>query len=306
MKTALLMGGVSEEREVSLMSGRQVLESLKRLGVEPLVVDPHSDKAWMTTLVSESVRRVFNILHGGAGENGEIRGALNCLGIACTGSEVAGSAIAMDKRLSKAIWQGQGIPTPPWRCLGDGEDVTDLVAAMPPPWFVKPACGGSSTHSAAVSEAAELPAAIARAATETGSALVEQYIVGDEYTLSILGDRALPLIGIRPQSGFYDYEAKYIADDTQFLCPCDLPAERESELAALGHRAFLALGCSGWGRVDFILDGDGRPFLLEANTVPGMTGHSLVPTAAAAVGIDFDNLVGQILETAGQPGGSDG
>lgn len=298
MKTALLVGGCSPEREVSLMSGKQVAAALRRLGEAPLIVDPATDRRWLNTLLSKKVGRVFNILHGGGGEDGSIRGALDCAGIASTGSGVLGSALAMNKHISKQIWRFIGVPTPDWRLAQSAAAADTIAAELGLPLFVKPVSGGSSQHSGVAASLTGLKKAIRQAKTATAPALVEKMITGAEYTLSVVDDKPLPLIRITAQAGFFDYHAKYIDDGTGYLCPCDLPAKVEKKIARLGMQAFQALHCKHWGRVDLILDDTGAPQFLEANTVPGMTSHSLVPMAAAAAGMDFDALVGRILAAA--------
>ena len=293
--TVLLMGGDSPEREVSLMSGDMVLAALKRAAIDTIVVDPLKES--LTTLSTMSVRRVFNILHGGAGENGEICGALKMMNIPVTGSGVLGSALAMDKHRAKLLWTAQGIPTPPWRLVEEMTGVDEVARQLGLPLFVKPAAGGSSTHACRVTKAAALAAAVEMAMQEDGAAMVEQWIEGREYTMGVLDDAPLPLIHIQAAGEFYDYHAKYIAENTQFICPCGLSEKDETVLQAQALKAFVALGCRHWGRVDFIMSDDG-PMFLEVNTVPGMTSHSLVPIAARACGISYDELVCKILEGA--------
>ncbi|MGI9338198.1 MAG: D-alanine--D-alanine ligase [Gammaproteobacteria bacterium] len=295
MKTALLMGGESPEREVSLMSGAEVGAALRRLDVPFVRFDPA--QAPLVELARMNVGRVFNILHGGGGENGEVQGALRAMKIRTTGSGVLASALAMDKHRAKIIFRASGINTPKWLVATSEADGDKALQKLGLPLFVKPVCGGSTTHCAKVSKADELAAAIADAASEGGAALVEEWIRGEEYTAAILGGRVLPLIKITPSGGLYDYHAKYVAEDTRFDCPCDLTAAAEQECAEIAMRCFRALGCASWGRVDFIMSG-GVPVVLEVNTIPGMTSHSLVPTAAKAAGIGFDELVGRILEEA--------
>ncbi|MGU9951247.1 MAG: D-alanine--D-alanine ligase [Gammaproteobacteria bacterium WSBS_2016_MAG_OTU1] len=295
-KTILLMGGDSPEREVSLMSGEMVLSALERLGVETAVFDP--GKEAFAKIADLNASRVFNILHGGAGENGEIQGALRMLNLPCTGSGVLASALAMDKHRTKMLWQAAGIPTPRWRIATTAAEAEPIAKELGMPLFVKPSCGGSSTCSSKVTSAAELATAIVSAATEGAPAMIEQFVGGREYTASILDDKPLPLIGIAAAGEFYDYHAKYIADNTNFTCPCGLPAEQEETLNEIATKAFALLGCRHWGRVDFIIDDNNNAMFLEVNTVPGMTSHSLVPQAAAVIGIDYDSLVGNILAAA--------
>lgn len=296
-KTALLLGGVSPEREVSLTSGQAVGDALKRHCGEVLEFDTASRD--LAELPQQGVQRVFNILHGGAGENGEVQGSLKMLGLPMTGSGVLGSALAMDKHRAKMIWRGEGISTPDWMLAKPADDGGDdgalALEKLGLPLFVKPSCGGSSTGSASVVDAADLAAAVYAAASEGHPALVERMIVGEEYTASVLEDKVLPLIKITVAGGYYDYHAKYIAEDTLFECPCGLPEEKEKHLAALALCCFQTLGCRHWGRVDFILDMDGEAQFLEVNTIPGMTSHSLVPMAAAAADLSFDELVCRVL-----------
>lgn len=293
-KTALLMGGDSPEREVSMVSGGMVLLALQRLGVETIVFDPA--KQPLAEIAAAGVARVFNMLHGGAGENGEIQGALKMMNLPMTGSGVLGSALAMNKHCTKLLWQAAGIPTPRWELAAAGEGAS-IIKNLGLPLFVKPSCGGSSTHTALVKTEEALPEAIVAAASEGAPALVEQCVSGHEYTVAILDDAPLPLVGIAASGEFYDYHAKYIADSTTFHCPCGLPAAQEESLKQAAQRAFSLLQCRHWGRVDFILGSEG-PMFLEINTVPGMTSHSLVPIAAAAAGIDYDALVLRILRGA--------
>lgn len=296
MKTALLLGGVSPEREVSMMSGAEVGAALNRLGVEHVCFDPADAPLWH--LAQMKVGRVFNILHGGGGENGEVQGALKLMGIRATGSGVLASALAMDKHRAKMLFRSCGINTPDWVVAHDKADGDKALRQLGLPLFVKPVCGGSTTHCAKVLREEDLPAAIDDATSEGAAALIEKWIPGQEYTASILGGRVLPLIKITPAGGLYDYHAKYAADDTRFDCPCDLSAAAEKECADIAMQCFLALGCESWGRVDFLMPDDGAAVVLEVNTIPGMTSHSLVPMAAKAVGIGFDELVRRILEDA--------
>lgn len=298
MKVALLMGGHSAEREVSLMSGNRILQSLHNLKHEVLVIDPQLQSNWINQLQQQPIDIAFNILHGGAGENGEVRAILNALGIVSTGSDVLGSSIAMSKPMTKKIWNSVGIPTPAWHIAKSPDDADFILNDLPLPLFVKPTSGGSSTKSSRVVNANDLPGAIQNAMSETGTALVETLINGTEYTLSIVNNQAQPLIKIVVQSEFYDYHAKYISDSTHFHCPSGLPQKLEAQLTEQGMVAFFVLECSEWGRVDFILGDDDKPYFLEVNTIPGMTSHSLVPMAAQANGKNFDQLVQQLMDTA--------
>lgn len=303
MTVILLMGGVSPERDISLQSGQQVHSALLQLGHNVTVIDPQNP-AWLNEIKMAQKQHptatVFNILHGGEGENGAIRSVVNAIGLPCTGSDAIASAIAMDKPLTKEIWQNNDIPTPAWQVYSKGDNINpdSVIEQLGLPLFVKPASGGSSTHAGRVDSTDQLPTAIEHAASEDGLALVEQLIEGTDYTLSVLGEQALPLIKIETAGRFYDYHAKYESDETKFICPSGLPDQTAEEFTRLGLQAFNALRCRGWGRVDFIVDTQNRPHFLEVNTIPGMTSHSLVPMAAKANGIDFSQLVQHILETA--------
>jgi len=294
-KVAVLMGGWSAEREVSLKSGRAVHDALLRRGVDAHAID--ADRKVLDILAGENFDRVFIILHGRGGEDGVIQGALELLGLPYTGTGVMGSAVGMDKIRTKQLWQALGINTPVSAEIRRGEDLDleALIAKVGLPMAVKPAREGSTIGITRVREPQELQAAIDAAFRYDDVLLAERWIHGGEYTIAILGEQVLPMIRIEPAADFYDYEAKYLSDSTGYHCPCGLPAAREMTLAALGRQAFKAVGASGWGRVDVMLDSDGKPWFLEVNTVPGMTDHSLVPMAAAAAGIDFDELVWRIL-----------
>jgi len=300
-RVALLLGGSSPEREVSLMSGREVSAALSRLGYDVVEFDPGERS--LCELRGEGVEAAFVILHGGSGENGVVQGMLEELGVPYTGSGPCACAVAMDKHFAKRIWAAEGLPTPPHRVLADasGPSVEAAAAALGCPMFVKPRSGGSSLATARVESAGALREAVEEALATGDDAMVEPCVSGDEITFSILGGRVLPSIKVSAQGTFYDYEAKYFSDETGYLCPSGLGAGAESDLGALSLKAYEALGCSGWGRVDMIVGADGRPHLLEANTVPGMTTHSLVPMAAKAVGVGFDELVGEIMECARGP-----
>lgn len=295
-RLALVCGGESAEREISLRSGRAVSAALDRLGIAHATFD--GPPAVVDAARSGEVDTVFNMLHGRGGEDGCLQGALSLYGVPVTGSGVLASALTMDKLQTKRVWRAVGLPTPEWQIAGDPADADAIADIVDFPVFVKPAREGSSVGMSRVPEPAGLKAALARALEHDRVALVERMIQGPEYTAAILGDAALPLIRISTPREFYDFDAKYEAGDTEYRCPCGLNSERETELKSLALRAFNVLGCHGWGRIDFLLDGEGTPWLLEANTVPGMTDHSLVPMAADAAGLDFDRLVGRILKTA--------
>ena len=307
-RVAVLLGGTSSEREVSLDSGRNVLEALRRRGVDANPVD--GIPALVTALTGAGgprFDRVFNILHGnrGGGEDGVLQGLLDALAIPYTGSGVLGSALSMDKIRTKQVWLSVGLPTPAYITLQRGEDVVAAAHKLGLPVIVKPACEGSSVGITRCFKDADLAAAVELAARYEGALLVEQLIQGEEYTVAILGSEALPSIRIVPAGEYYDYHAKYVAEDTQYLCP-GLTGAAEQELATLALASFFAVGCSGWGRVDFMRDRSGKPWLLEVNTAPGMTSHSLVPKAAHQRGIEFDELVWRVLETSFRDAGVEG
>ncbi len=294
-KVAVLMGGPSAEREVSLKSGNAVLAALKRRGVDAHGID--ADKSTLRWLEDGKFARAFIVLHGRWGEDGVIQGALEVLDIPYTGSGVLGSALGMDKLKSKDLWSAIGIPTPAYAVLESGTDFDKVAAKLGLPLFVKPVREGSSLGVSKAKTVTELKSAWQSAAKYDDQVIAERFIDGAEITCGILGDQALPLIKIETDREFYDYEAKYLLDTTRYLCPCGLPADRERAIQALAQRSFSALGCSGWGRVDFMCDKRGQSYVLEVNTVPGMTDHSLVPKAAKQAGMDFDELVLRILET---------
>jgi D-alanine-D-alanine ligase len=296
-RVAVLMGGTSAEREVSLDSGRNCLEALVRKGVDAYAVD--GIPALAQDLIAKRVTRVFNILHGhhGGGEDGVLQGLLDAFDVPYTGSDVLGSALSMDKIRTKQVWLSLGLPTPRYARLSRSDDVNTAAKWLGLPVIVKPACEGSSVGITRVFSDADLPNAVALASRYEGELLMEQLIEGEEFTVGILGNDALPTIRIVPAGEYYDYHAKYVAEDTQYICP-GLHGGVENEMRALALEAFKAAGCSGWGRVDVMRDKSGANFLLEVNTAPGMTSHSLVPKAARACGIDFDDLVWRVLETS--------
>jgi D-alanine-D-alanine ligase len=299
-RVAVLMGGWSAEREVSLRSGRAVLEALTAAGVDAHGVDVEADV--LTVLQRGQFDRVFNILHGRGGEDGVIQGALEVLGLPYTGSGVLGSALAMDKHRTKLCWLGAGLPTPASQLLGTEGDCLAALESIKLPLIVKPSLEGSSIGMAKVELADQLVPAW-RLARRYGEVIAERWIEGEEYTAGFVAGEALPLIRLETPREFYDYEAKYLAEDTRYHCPCGLTPSVESELQSLCRQAFDAIGGEGWGRVDFLLDADRQPFLIEVNTVPGMTDHSLVPMAARAHGLDFNALTWRILETSFEPEG---
>jgi D-alanine-D-alanine ligase len=294
-RVAVVMGGDGAERSVSLDSGRNVLEALRARGVDAHPVDGIT--ALLDAIRGGHFARVFNILHGRGGEDGVLQGALEALGIPYTGSGVLGSALSMDKIRTKQVWIANDLPTPDYAVYRPGDDAAALIADLGLPVVVKPAHEGSSVGVSRVRSPAELSAALELAARHDRELLIERLVDGAELTVAILDDVALPSIRIIPAGEYYDWHAKYVADDTQYLCP-GLDGDAEAEIRALALTAFRAVGCSGWGRVDLMRDRDGRPWLLEVNTTPGMTSHSLVPKAAAAVGIDFPTLCWRILETS--------
>jgi len=295
-KVAVLFGGTSAEREVSLKSGHAVLTALKSRGVDAHAFDPAERP--LHQLKAEGFQRAFVILHGRGGEDGTVQGALELLGIPYTGSGVMASALGMDKWRTKLVWRGADLPVPDYALLDEGTDLAAVERQLGLPLFVKPANEGSSVGISKVKGPGELAQAYQTAAKHDKLVLAERFLGGGEYTVAILGDRPLPVIRIVPATEFYDYAAKYFRDDTRYLCPCGLPADQETRMQALALRAFQVLGCRGWGRVDVLVDEGGNPYLLEVNTAPGMTDHSLVPMAARAAGIDFPDLCLQVLEMA--------
>jgi D-alanine-D-alanine ligase len=294
-RVAVVMGGNSAEREVSLDSGRNVLVALKAKGVDAHGID--GIPALLDALRAGHFARVFNILHGRGGEDGVLQGALQSLGVPCTGSGVLGSALSMDKIRTKQVWEALGLPTPRYARLRAGDDIGAAVAKVGMPVVVKPSHEGSSVGITRVRAQGDLDDAVQLAARYDGELVIEQMIEGGEYTVGILQGEALPSIHIVPKGEFYDYHAKYVAEDTQYICP-GLDGAAEQEIRALALVAFNAAGCSGWGRVDVMRDRAGKFFLLEVNTTPGMTSHSLVPKAARALGIAFEDLCWRILETS--------
>ncbi len=293
-KVAVLMGGSSAEREVSLMSGRAVLAALRAAGVDAHAFDPGERD--LTELRSDGFARAFIALHGGAGENGTVQGMLEMLGIPYTGSGVMASALSMDKWRTKMVWAASGLPTPRYALLQADSDWAAIEAELGLPIFVKPVHEGSSMGASKVSNPGGLQEAWALAARYDRLVIAEEFIEGAELTAPFLGDRVLPLIRIEAPGGKYDYEHKYFSDETQYHCPSGLPPEQEAALQDMVSKAAQVLGCRGWGRVDLMLTADGRPWLLEMNTSPGMTDHSLVPMSARVAGIDMQALCLRILE----------
>jgi D-alanine-D-alanine ligase len=297
-RVAVLLGGDSSERAVSLDSGRNVLEALQARGISATGID--GVPALVEAIAQRRVDRVFNIMHGGAGENGVVQGLLEAVGVPYTGSGVLGAALTLDKIRTKQVWLTAGLPTPRYVRLAPGDDVASAARAIGLPVIIKPSLEGSSVGISRVFELGQLDGAVQLAARYGGEMLMEQLIEGGEYTVGILDGVALPSIRIVPAGEYYDYHAKYVADDTQYVCP-GLEAAADAEIRALALAAFHAAGAEGWGRVDVMRDRAGRNWLLEVNTAPGMTSHSLVPKAARAVGIDFEELVWRILATSFAP-----
>ena len=302
-KVAVMLGGRSAEREISLLSGNAVLTALQGRGVDAHAFDPAGRD--LAELKKEGFERVFLILHGRGGEDGTMQGVLELMGIPYTGSGVMASALGMDKWRTKLVWQGAGLQVPDFVLLDADSDFSAVEKRLGLPLFVKPANEGSSVGISKVKAPGELPAAYREAARHDRLVIAERFLGGGEYTVAILGEgtrlRTLPPVKIEPAGAceFYDYQAKYFRDDTRYLCPAGLPQELDLRMQALARQAFEVVGCRGWGRVDVLLDADGTPYPLEINTAPGMTSHSLVPMAARAAGIDFPELCVRILEQVG-------
>lgn len=295
-KVAVLFGGDSSEREVSLISGQEVYQGLLEAGVDAHLYDTKEQSLF--DLKKHGFERAFIVLHGGAGEDGRVQAILEALGIPYTGCGVMASAIGMDKLRSKLIWQAVGLPVPEFAVLQDDTDFAAVEAHLGLPMFVKPTAEGSSVGVIKVTEVGKLAQVYQDLKQFRGDVIAERFIGGGEYTCGILGSEALPSIKIIPKTEFYDYEAKYFRDDTEYLCPADLNDEDEALMRKLALRAFDIIGGRGWGRIDFLRGEDGKLYILEANTVPGMTTHSLVPKAAAQTGKSFSQLCLEILEHA--------
>ena len=293
---AVLMGGFSSEREVSLTSGAAIVAALQSRGIDAHPFDPKEQD--IVQLKALGFQTAFNTLHGTYGEDGTVQGLLEALGVPYTGCGVMASAIGMDKYRTKLVWQGLGLPVPEFAVLHDNSDFAAIERELGLPLFVKPAVEGSSVGVVKVKEAGSLKAAYQSVKHLHGEILAERFIGGGEYTCAVLNGQALPSIHIIPATEFYDYEAKYNRDDTVYQCPSDLNEADEALMRSLSVRAFAAIGGQGWGRVDFLKDTDGKLYLLEVNTLPGMTGHSLVPKAAAQSGLSFADLCVEILKTA--------
>ncbi|MBT8129163.1 MAG: D-alanine--D-alanine ligase [Gammaproteobacteria bacterium] len=292
-KVAVLMGGWSAEREISLLSGAAVLKALQQSGIDAHGIDVGRDIA--SVLAKGDYDRVMIMLHGRGGEDGAMQGLLEVMDIPYTGSGILGSALAMDKLRCKQVWAAENFPTPDYRVLESEQDCTRALDELGLPLIIKPALEGSSIGMSKVENADQMLPAFELASDCKGTIIAEKWVSGTEYTAAILNRKVLPMIRLETDRQFYDYVAKYESDDTRYICPCGLEPSRENELAEIMLSAFEAIGASGWGRVDFMLDGDGQPWLIEANTVPGMTSHSLVPMAAKATGIGFNELVIEIL-----------
>ena len=295
-KVAVLMGGFSSEREVSLNSGAAIVAALQSRGIDAHPFDPKAQD--IVQLKALGFQTAFNTLHGTYGEDGTVQGLLEALGVPYTGCGVMASAIGMDKYRTKLVWQGLGLPVPEFAVLHDDSDFAAIERELGLPLFVKPAVEGSSVGVVKVKEAGSLKAAYQSVKHLHGEILAERFIGGGEYTCAVLNGQALPSIHIIPATEFYDYEAKYNRDDTVYQCPSDLNEADEALMRTLSVRAFAAIGGQGWGRVDFLKDTDGKLYLLEVNTLPGMTSHSLVPKAAAQSGLSFADLCVEILKTA--------
>ena len=294
-RVAVLMGGWSAERQVSLWSGEAVLSALRKRNVDAFGVDATREN--VLTLARDGYERAFIILHGGAGEDGTVQAALELQGIPYTGTGVAGSAVKMNKVTTKRIWLAEKLPTADFMVLASEADAKAAAKKLKYPFVIKPSCEGSSVGVTIVKKPAQVAGAFRLARGEGREVMAERFIEGSEISIPVLDGRALPSIRIVPAGEFYDYHAKYIADDTQYVCP-GLPKALEKKAGELALRAFDLVGATGWGRVDFIDDKAGKPWLLELNTVPGMTSHSLVPMGAKAVGMSFDELCWAILETS--------
>ena len=294
-RVAVLYGGTSSEREVSLQSGERVFQALVSKGVDAVLIDAADDLVGQ--LIGIRPDRVFLAMHGSPGEDGTVQGMLELLSIPYTGSGVAASALAMDKYRSKLVWGSLGLPTPAFAHITAGSDYD--IDALPVPCFLKPNNEGSSICTFPVYNREELKAGVEKVLEHAGEVLVEQLVEGPEFTVSVLNGKALPGIRMDTDNTFYDYEAKYLSEETRYSLPCGLSEEKEQELRELALVAFNSLGCTDLGRVDVMQDQDGKFWLLEVNTVPGMTSHSLVPMAAKAVGLDFEDLVLELLKTAG-------
>lgn len=297
-RVAVLMGGAAAEREVSLVSGKAVLEALKARGVDAQGFDVGADLVRPLLESAGRFDRVFNIIHGRGGEDGVLQGALEALKIPYTGSGVLASALSMDKLRTKLCWQGAGLPTPRWWLLKSAKDLEDLRQEIIFPLIIKPAQEGSSIGMSRATDFDELQAAWEHASLYNCDVFAEAWVTGAEYTVGLLDDSPLPLIRLETPHTFYDFDAKYRAETTRYHCPCGLPETSEKAIQSLVQKALDVIGVSGWARVDLMMDQQGQAWLIEVNTVPGMTDHSLVPMAARQAGIAFEDLVWRILETS--------
>jgi D-alanine-D-alanine ligase len=295
-RVAVMMGGSAAEREVSLRSGAAVYEALKRKGVDAIAIDVTGSP--IDALAGQQIDRVFNIIHGRGGEDGVLQGVLEVLGIPYTGSRVMASALTMDKLRTKLCWQGYGLITPKWHVLKDEADLDACIEKLGFPVIVKPAQEGSSIGMSKATNRSELQQALTVAAKYRCDVYAEAWVTGKEYTVAVLDGEALPVIRLETPNAFYDYEAKYQATTTQYHCPCGLSQDQEQFIKNLAETACQVVGVKGWGRVDVFIDDLGQYQLIEVNTVPGMTDHSLVPMAARQAGMDFDELVWRVLETS--------
>lgn len=295
-RVAVLMGGAAAEREVSLNSGMAVFNALQRKNINAIVIDIADNP--ILALENQAIDRVFNIVHGRGGEDGVLQAVLDVMKIPYTGSRVAASALTMDKLKTKLCWQGLGLPTPAWFLLTKADDVDACIAKLGFPVIVKPANEGSSIGMSKATNHAELVTAFTEAKKYRCAVYAEKWVEGNEYTVGVLDGEPLPVIRLQVANAFYDYDAKYKATTTQYHCPCGLRPEQEQALQQLALQACECVGVEGWGRVDVFIDSTGQAQLIEVNTVPGMTDHSLVPMAAAKSGMDFDELVWRILETS--------
>ncbi len=295
-KVAVLMGGLSAERKISLLSGNAVLDALKSKGVDAHGIDVNENI--ISELANENYKNIFIVLHGRGGEDGTIQGLLELMSVPYTGSGVMASSLAMDKLKTKQIWLAMGLSTPDFCIIDSKQSCQQALKKLSLPLIVKPVLEGSSIGMSKVEREEELIPAWEKAQQCGGTVIVECWIEGDEYTAAILDEQVLPLIKLETPHKFYDYDAKYEANDTQYICPCGLSERQETEFSVLAAQAFSVLGASSWGRVDFMIDKNDKPWLIEVNTVPGMTSHSLVPMAAKQAGLSFEDLVLKILSLA--------
>ena len=293
-KVAVLMGGDSNERAVSLLSGEAVLHALKRLGINAEAFDPSS----RDINEIQSYNRVFITLHGRGGEDGSVQAFLKSKNVAYTGSDSLSSAIGMDKIKTKLLWRSLNIPTPDFLQVNEKTSYIEILDAISVPFFIKPSNEGSSIGIDKIKNEKQYQEAFLKTSKIDTNVIVEKFVDGEEFTVAIVNGKTFPVIKIKPSNEFYDYEAKYIKDDTQYICPSGIEKNKEASISEEALKAFKAVGCSSWGRVDFMMDKAGRHYFIEVNTSPGMTSHSLVPMAAKEVGINFDQLVLEILKTA--------